>query len=668
MNGATSALQALGFSPEDNPTDSKTANGKNIKEYYATGDKPKDDHIRNENVNKEDNKENINTEDRISISESFQAPPLIVRRTFAKARLQPQSRLSRFMGPLFLRHSKPKDEESIAEVGADTIEAVLPEKGDTLDRDDIGGDGRRNVREERRRLLVGILPPWLARFTGTRQEEPRNQEEVAIEPEIDEEEEGTELITLRPIDNPLFSSVVPRGPMMKYDLFSSLDNIPFIAKQLAGTNSTATDLAQWLQHEEHQRIHQWTRLGPLNLLFNIIHQDIMEVVHLMNLALSEISYDILDDSTIQQRLLHWRHLLDRFERELSQLQDSLQAFATFLLPPPIPRSAHPDKDSEDNPINSQLKASLKQISDLRQRTTKSYKSLTANISIVESKRGIAEAESVTKLTELAFLFIPLTFSASIFSMQVKELNAANISISAFFVLAIIITTSSYGLRLFIRSDSVIKFRKHVVEQVRIDAELPPGAAIPTRSFLIWVLHRFELLIVPTSFIVMTIAIAGIALLVAPLAVLWARHTDRGYKAVISLLILIFGLTSAYFVVTAVIHRDTRGVHLRRDIFKYSRGYERYDPGNTLLWPLSKAFSWIFSAGTVVFLVATALAAAPLIAIWTRQLEKGIKVSVTLSIVVIYLVLLSSFAISFGIKRGVSTFRNRRYDSDLGSDY
>lgn len=74
----------------------------------------------------------------------------------------------------------------------------------------------------------------------------------------------------------------------------------------------------------------------------------------------------------------------------------------------------------------------------------------ANMSVVESKRGTAEAESVTKLTQLAFLFIPLTFSASIFSMQVKELDASRKSIAAFFILAIIITTASYALRLLIR--------------------------------------------------------------------------------------------------------------------------------------------------------------------------------------------------------------------------
>ena len=44
------------------------------------------------------------------------------------------------------------------------------------------------------------------------------------------------------------------------------------------------------------------------------------------------------------------------------------------------------------------------------------------MSLLESKRDIEEAEGVSRLTELAFFFIPTTFAASLFSMQVWELE------------------------------------------------------------------------------------------------------------------------------------------------------------------------------------------------------------------------------------------------------
>ena len=129
------------------------------------------------------------------------------------------------------------------------------------------------------------------------------------------------------------------------------------------------------------------------------------------------------------------------------------------------------------------------------------KSLVANMSIVESKRGIAEAESVTKLTELAFFFIPLTFSASIFSMQVKELDASRISIAAFFVLAIMITTSSYALRLLICSENFIDFRRKLLKDIRQDAGLAPISPSPTQTFLAWLWRRVGLLTIIVTVLV-----------------------------------------------------------------------------------------------------------------------------------------------------------------------
>ena len=60
----------------------------------------------------------------------------------------------------------------------------------------------------------------------------------------------------------------------------------------------------------------------------------------------------------------------------------------------------------------------------------SYRSLMAAMSLVENKRGIAEVENVTRVTELAFFFIPLLFSARDSSMQQ---GSWKVSIAAFFI-------------------------------------------------------------------------------------------------------------------------------------------------------------------------------------------------------------------------------------------
>ena len=51
-----------------------------------------------------------------------------------------------------------------------------------------------------------------------------------------------------------------------------------------------------------------------------------------------------------------------------------------------------------------------------------------NASIIESKKGIVQAEEVTKLTQLAFFFVPLSYLASLFGMNMKEFNTGRVSL------------------------------------------------------------------------------------------------------------------------------------------------------------------------------------------------------------------------------------------------
>ena len=59
-----------------------------------------------------------------------------------------------------------------------------------------------------------------------------------------------------------------------------------------------------------------------------------------------------------------------------------------------------------------------------ERVERTFQSVASTMSILESKSAIAEAHSVGRLTELAFIFVPLSFVSSFFGMSVKvSLNA-----------------------------------------------------------------------------------------------------------------------------------------------------------------------------------------------------------------------------------------------------
>ena len=142
------------------------------------------------------------------------------------------------------------------------------------------------------------------------------------------------------------------------------------------------------------------------------------------------------------------------------------------------------------------------------------------MSLVESKRGISEAESVTKLAELAFFFIPLTFAASLFSMQVKELDANTTSISIFFAVALTMTVSSYVLRLVIRSSVFLSFMLRWSKKIRTSTGTPSEAPITTATVLKWLWNRISPYMLPVYVIIPTTTL---------LAAVWTRSLQEGIK-------------------------------------------------------------------------------------------------------------------------------------------
>ncbi|KAL8793217.1 MAG: hypothetical protein Q9195_004153 [Heterodermia aff. obscurata] len=344
----------------------------------------------------------------------------------------------------------------------------------------------------------------------------------------------------------IFYGAFPRGPLLDYTSMMSFNNLTSSNQQLNTETSTAVDLATWIRAYPGRQGNTAAHSGPLDFLFAIVQKDTLSTLQLMDQALTQIGRDSLDDNLIQQRLTTWRLLLERIQTDLRSLDKSLSKFAIFTATLQTPSSDDEGVGTTPSPLVVDLLREAKiEITNLRHRTTSSYQTLMANMSIVDSKKGIAEAEGVTKLTELAFFFIPLTFSASIFSMQVKELNAADISIYAFVVLAIIITVLSYSLRLMVRSEYFIRRRRGLTQDIRSGASLSPDASIPTSTFLVWVWHRYGWK--------MKIAVA-IAIAIGPLVSLWTQHLTSGIKIGATIAIGILFLSFPIYLLFRAFHR------------------------------------------------------------------------------------------------------------------
>lgn len=437
---------------------------------------------------------------------------------------------------------------------------------------------------------------------------------------------GEHIFTLIPREHSIFRGLLPRGPPIDYTAMMTSRNVSNLKNCLETETSTSSDFGAWIRHQCSTEAYSSANSGPLDFLFAITQRDTLNVLRIMDMALTQIGRDILDDSLIQQRLMNWRLLLERFDTELRALEKSLRKFANFIAPLASAMGESHEESLTSSPfVRDLLQEGVLEITKLRQRTASSYQSLMANMSIVESKRGIAEAEGVSKLTELAFFFIPLTFSASIFSMQVKELNAADISVSAFIILAIIVTFLSYGLRLFIRSESFTRSRRGWIQNMREDAHLSPGAPIPTKTFLVWLWRRLGFLTI--------IVILIVALVASPIAVLWTRNINRGFKAVLTILLLLLTLFASYVMITALLYVDKKGLHFQRRIFQHSIAVEHREHAKFS----AQSFSWALSPWVLKIAAASAIAVGPLVALWTQALTPGIKVGATIAIGFIYVV-------------------------------
>lgn len=256
-------------------------------------------------------------------------------------------------------------------------------------------------------------------------------------------------------------------------------------------------------------------------------------------VLEDIGLASTDDFLVQTRLTHWRSLIGRFQVELPDLRTKLDAFARLA------QDTSPIEPSQSI-VSEFVRDTLRQIDILIEGNEKSYAALRADMGVLESRKGIAEAESVGKLTELAFIFIPLTFITGVFSMQIEELqNPA--PLYAFIIASIVTIVLAYAMRLAVRSDGAAKWSHAHSHRVRKRAHLPPGSQVPAHQFAAYALvypltKRTGKLIVRCGMLILLIAA-----LMIPISMVWTKRSlDIGFKAAVTVVTFVIVTTVVWF--------------------------------------------------------------------------------------------------------------------------
>ncbi|KAJ1711306.1 hypothetical protein NYO67_6554 [Aspergillus flavus] len=416
------------------------------------------------------------------------------------------------------------------------------------------------------------------------------------------------------------------------------------------------------QQEIHHMVEKKTApVSLLDTLFEIIRQDTLTLLRVLNEILSDMEVDILDDTKMEDRLTLWRQLLTKAERELLDLIASIKEFLAFF-GITHPANTSPAASDESSDILRSVSDLFDQINQMLARLRRASSSLTSNMGLLDSRRSIDEAHAVTRLTELAFIFIPLSFSTSVFGMQIEPFEDSA-PVWKFFVVASTVTTFAYLMRLTMRSQWLASLKQNVKQDVRRYAE-QHSIPVQVRSLSMLLLLRWFGSVLNRSgkatwswinktsrkagtelwqvigFPVGLILITGIVA-VAPIAVLWTRNMDQGVQGTVTaaIMLAILGLV---------------GIPYWRNSdpdFRYAlprvilRLFERIPPTTRLIL--------IWALGIMAFV------AIPLALIWTRPLASGIKAGLTAAIVVIlvtgvgFLVMQLLYSRALNISRGTT---------------
>ena len=168
------------------------------------------------------------------------------------------------------------------------------------------------------------------------------------------------------------------------------------------------------------------------------------VLSQMGQTLDDIDRKMSDNNELRRNVLAWRRLLGSWRMTIveykaklsetdqflkSQMRQPIQTIGSVLSAADSIRSQSQAGDHSDA-VTRQIESELEEIlssyqiltdglKEIESRVERSFHALMSSMSIIESQKAIVQGSAVARLTELAFVFIPLNFACTFFSMQIK---------------------------------------------------------------------------------------------------------------------------------------------------------------------------------------------------------------------------------------------------------
>jgi hypothetical protein len=435
----------------------------------------------------------------------------------------------------------------------------------------------------------------------------------------------------------IIRQIVPRDKvsMDLNQVFRSKSTAKLLGHNLSSPKSTSGAICSGLEKNTEQ-------LNLAKPLFQIIKQDTLSLLKQLSHVFDEVETGILDDAIMEDRLSSWRRVIGRAQRELPDLRASMKPFFDFIALLEPPGTSITEGSMTNEPEESEdFREFLKEINQASERLHRTSALLTSNMGLLDSRRSIDEARAVSRLTELAFIFIPLSFATSVFGMQVEPF-ADNVPLRSFFIVAVVVTAFAYLMRITMRSRWLAYMKIVTRSEIQKYAD-SHGLPTPTRSIPIllsiqwigsrprpaakilrrWIFRTARKVWTIFGFIVLFVLLNG-AVLATPLALVWTRDLDSSTQGAVTIAVT--------FIVVGCV-----GVPFwHRSDSEFRSAFPRWIIA-TFNFP-----SWAKNI-CILFISSVFLLSVTLVPIWTSPLASGIKVGVTIMMLV-----LEILAIAFGL--------------------
>lgn len=322
-------------------------------------------------------------------------------------------------------------------------------------------------------------------------------------------------------------------PINKFE--ASIDDIRSLEHDTRNLASTAKAL-----RSQSAVVPGWKAFeaDPILGLLRVVQLDSRAFFDSLEWALDEIGQDSLDEYLMSRRLGAWRKLMSDFEMAVPAIGKSLHDFTTFV----FADGMKPELPKEIRIIIESVDADIIRIES---RLAAAYTTLRADTQSFESRRSITETKTVTKLTELAFLFIPLSFTASLFSMSIQELDTS-VPVWTFIATSLGMAALAYGVRLMLTSEYLAKSLHGAFERFRAQRGLPRGANAPIFTIALFTLREIWQNGAAKVLAKALMVLFGGSLIVVPIAFAWTSTSlDVGFQAAVSLFLVLSSLGLAF---------------------------------------------------------------------------------------------------------------------------